>query len=133
MQNRHDDVPGDPWRLTIDREVKDLSNEMSGMKAGMDAMNKTMLNLVDAFDGAQSKQQENQKTPWANYLSAFALILVMVGMVGSGYVRDLNRLENTLEKLQTTLSDKIFELYVEVGKQDTKLAYLRAKEDNKVE
>lgn len=40
--------------------------------------------------------QDQNKTPWHNYIAGFAVLLVILAMFGNGYVRDLNRMEADL-------------------------------------
>lgn len=37
--------------------------------------------------------QEQNRTPWHNYIAGFGVLLVVLAMFGSGYVRDLSRVE----------------------------------------
>jgi len=81
------------WRVAMEGDVKDLSTEVAGIKSEVASIGKSMEHLIIAFDRSSARDLDSQKTPWANYIAAGVLVVLMVGMVGSGYVRDLERIE----------------------------------------
>lgn len=51
--------------------------------------------------------QDSLKTPWQNYIAAAGVILMLVAMFGSGYIRDLSRVETVVNAEQSAFTKHI--------------------------
>jgi hypothetical protein len=57
-------------------------------------MNDQVEQLGGHIDALREAIQVRDRTPWANYLSAIALVVVIIGMAAQGYIRDLTRIQD---------------------------------------
>ena len=90
----------DHWRRRFDKDIQSLHEKVSQLTStasSVDSSLKTVFGRMDKSEQMHSdteqRQREQSKTPWANYIATAALVLVIIGMVSSGYIRDLNRIE----------------------------------------
>lgn len=65
--------------------------------------------------------QDQNKTPWHNYIAGFAVLLVILAMFGNGYVRDLNRMENDLLDTQADYHNHSSDGHPELALREMKL------------
>jgi len=63
--------------------------------------------LYKHIDGLRDAIQQRDRTPWANYLSALALLFVVIGFGAQGYIRDLSRIERDVEVLDRNVEDHL--------------------------
>lgn len=74
----------------VENFVSTVSNDIQQQNRSIDALRK-------AF-------QEHNRTPWTNVFGGATIVLLIIGMFGSGYVRDLSRVELLQAKLLDTFT-----------------------------
>lgn len=87
------------WSSKIDADVLDLTERTAGMESSMSAMHSAIQRLTKSVEHAFELQHASSKTQWPVLLSAFALVMVIVGGFLNGYVRDLTRVEDSVDYL----------------------------------
>lgn len=100
MTDKHNKRDTDStWKNQIDSDVRDLSERMAGVETSLSSVSSGMNRLIESVNTVITKQSDSTKTPWANYIAAGSLFLVIIMMLGSGYVRDLDRVEEDVDKV----------------------------------
>ena len=89
------------WRDRIDTDVRNLSERIAGVEAGIDSLGRSFDKFSHAFENSIERQGELQKTRWPIVFGVLTLVLVVIGGFMSGYLRDLNRIENAVSKIQS--------------------------------
>jgi hypothetical protein len=86
-------------RITaLEVNVKSLVNSLHEFKDDVDAK---FGHLTVLIQSVRSDITVGSKTQWPTFIGALAVGLVIIGMVGNGYVRDQNRTENEVGILST--------------------------------
>ena len=86
-------------------------DRIARLEAGQEALQSNVVQLGKTIEGhaAQTRHaieslakqvSDGQRTPWSALASWAAVILVIVGMAGSGYVRDLDRTDAEIKRLR---------------------------------
>jgi len=76
--------------------IKGVGSTIHELKSDIDSRLEAILASVNVV---RMDLQAQGKTQWPTYIAAMAVGLVIVGMVGSGYVRDQGRTEKNVEFL----------------------------------
>lgn len=97
------DIPGnhDDWRVTIDSDVKNLGERMAGVETGMESLGRNFDRFTHAFEASDNRQAELAKTRWPVVLGVLSIITVVLSGFLSGYLRDLNRVEENVKTIQS--------------------------------
>ena len=88
--------------------MDDQNERVAALEAGHKSLHKDVENIADslarlgrdfrtAIDDVHAVISEQSKTPWALLLQAATVFLVVIGFLGSFYVRDLSKLEKQTE------------------------------------
>jgi len=89
------------WRDRIDTDVKNLSERIAGVETGIQSLSKSFDKFSHAFELSLERQTELQKTRWPVVFGVLSLALVVISGFMSGYLRDLNRIEHDVNKIQS--------------------------------
>lgn len=87
-----------------------MSERLSKVEANIDSMrdaferhaeatSRAIAKLTHHIDDLAAKNAARDRTNWTQLASLAAVVLVIIGMIGSGYVRDMNRLEAAVARL----------------------------------
>ena len=98
--------------------MEEVTERVASLEAGHNSLHKDVQNLADAvgsltrdfrdrMDVIQKQMTEHNRTPWITYASWATVFLIVVGFVGSFYVRDLGKLEKHTEKQGMALLEHI--------------------------
>ena len=93
------------WRERIDNDVRNLSNDVAGVKAEIKGLADGFNRFSKSFENVALRQQEAAKP---NYVVVFGIstigitiVLALIGGWTSGYLRDLNRVESQVEIIRS--------------------------------
>jgi hypothetical protein len=92
--------PTDEWRNQIDTDFRHMGERLVGVEAGISALSRSFDKFSHSFESTVARQQELQKTRWPLVLGVLTLVLVVISGFMSGYLRDLNRIEDDVLKIQ---------------------------------
>lgn len=97
MEEKARSVTYDARITAVEVGIKGLSDAMQNFKLDVDGKFDHLLSVITAM---RSDISTAGKAQWPTYIAALAVVLVIVGMVGSGYVRDQERTEKDVSVLQ---------------------------------
>ena len=108
MTERRSEVPGSVGafhRRISDSLIDDLSGEVRALLADQASLRARLGAIEDKVDGVSTALTRfldayaiDRRPPYQTIFAGAAIVLGIVGMFGSGYVRDLNRIEATVER-----------------------------------
>lgn len=84
----------------LDNDVRVLGERMVGVEAGVNSLGRTFDQFYATFEQTTSLQRNAQKTQWPVIFGVLALVLTIIGGFMSGYLRDLNRVENSVSAIK---------------------------------
>jgi hypothetical protein len=86
--------------------VSGLERDVAHLDDRIDAFEKTVGRRFDqlaySIENLGKSFNEGRKTPWATLAAWAGVVVMLVAILGHGYVRDLNRVEATHDQLQKT-------------------------------
>jgi hypothetical protein len=86
------------WRTHVDTELSDVGARLKGVESGLSG-------LTTAFNNFTQNIAESAKPPWGVIIAGFTVTVVIVTSIfaafTSGYIRDINRVEQTATALQS--------------------------------
>ena len=94
-------IEQEEWRERIDGDVRSLGERMAGVESGMNALGRNFDKFSHAFEASIERQQEFSKTRWPLVLGVLTLVVIVVGGLAQGYLRDLNRIEADVKSIQS--------------------------------
>ena len=94
-QDGHED-----WRMRIDEDVRGLGERMAGVETGMSSLGRSVDRLTHTFEASSERQVDLQKTRWPVVLGVLSIVTVVLSGFLSGYLRDLNRVEASVEAIR---------------------------------
>jgi hypothetical protein len=89
------------WRGRIDTDMHKFGERLVGVESGVSALGRSFDKFSHSFDATVQRQQELQKTRWPLVFGVLSLVVVVIGAFMSGYLRDLNRIEADVLKIQS--------------------------------
>ena len=97
MADEPRDYNGYDARITaLEVGVKSIGITIHDLKGDVDTK---LEHIVTIVNGVRGDLLDQGKTQWPTYFGGLAVVLVIVGMVGSGYVRDQERTEGSVQVL----------------------------------
>ena len=114
------DLEGRMARLeaTVESFVTTVRSQFDNTNEQFDA-------LHSHIDGLREGLQRHDRTPWANIIAAFALLLGVTALGAQGYIRDLSKLQESQEKL----TDIVTEHRIEVARIATALRFVERSDE----
>jgi hypothetical protein len=88
------------WRERIDADVKTLGERLVSVEVGISNLGRTLDRIYQSFENNAQNQRDMQKTQWPVIFGVLSLVLIIVGGVGSGYLRDQNRIEKDVTMIK---------------------------------
>lgn len=96
----------DPNQLDLSPRVSGLERDVAHLDDRLDGFEKTVSRRFDqlaySIENLSDTISESGRTPWGTLAGWAAVVVMLVGILGHGYVRDLNRIElehSTLQKI----------------------------------
>ena len=100
------DITGE-WRDRIDADLRaqrtdmhNLGERVAGVESGITNLGRSFDRFSRSFEDSKNLQQESQKTRWPVVFAGIGVVLVIIGGFSQGYLRDLNRVEGQVSKIQ---------------------------------
>lgn len=122
------------WRMRIDSDVRTLSERMAGVETGMSSLGTSFDRFAHTFETSELKQQELGKTRWPVVFGALTLALIVIGGFLSGYVRDLERIEHSVETIRDNrMSSNDPRQDIELKDLQAEVTSIRANEHNAID
>ena len=84
---------------------KDYDNRLSRVEAVVEGLADELGKLTKAVQTISDRTRPQ----WGNYMAAASVLLLIIGMVGSGYIRDMKRIEGNVEMLSKTSLTQSYE------------------------
>lgn len=89
---------GTEKRLTaVEVEIESVKQVISNFKLDIDTKFDSLFGVIKEL---RTEQSQLSKPHWQTYFGGMALILVVVGMIGSSYVRDQVRVEDEFHEMK---------------------------------
>lgn len=92
--------PDANWRAHVDSQLSDLakaSTSLSERFAGLESTVVSAFKRIDTLADSLSVQAAQQRPQYSTWIGFAALVLSIVGLGTSGYVRDLERIESDVD------------------------------------
>ena len=87
-------------RRLVDKPHRNLESRVSAVETGLEHIESSMADIKESIKAGfhdlrreLDQQEQDSKPKLASWAGWAAVVLVIIGMFGSGYVRDLNRIE----------------------------------------
>lgn len=96
MEDDHED-----WRTRIDGDVQSLGERMAGVETSMTSLSRNFDRFTHAFEASNDRQADLQKTRWPVVFGVLSIVTVVLSAFLSGYLRDLNRVESSVEDIRS--------------------------------
>jgi hypothetical protein len=103
------------WRGQIDGDVRNMGERLVGVEAGISALARNFDKFSHSFEATVERQNDLQKTRWPLVFGVLSLVVVVLGAFLSGYLRDLDRIENDVLKIQSnriSKNDPVQDVYI---------------------
>jgi len=108
------ETTNDDWRdhlATLDNELRsDLRQQgerLAGVEAGITNLGRSFDHFSRSYEEHARSQRESNKTQWPIVFSVLGLVVVIAGGFLSGYLRDLERVENNVVAIDTKLETRV--------------------------
>jgi len=83
--------------------VKNLPSRVSRLEASVERIESDIQSMIKAVDRMASRISEGQKAPWQTLIAGAGVLILIIGGLAQGYVRDQHRVERDL----TALTDRV--------------------------
>lgn len=78
---------------STDERVATVETQVSALHGDFSELKKQVSHLADVVTRGFARINEGSKTNWAMIFGSMSILLIIIGFIGSGYVRDINRVE----------------------------------------
>ena len=89
------------WRERIDIDMRAQGERLAGVEAGVSSLGRTFDQFYKTFEQSSTNQRELQKTQWPVIFAVLGLVMIIAGGFLSGYLRDLNRVEDSVTEIKS--------------------------------
>ncbi len=104
---------------TIQKEIYNLGSDVSRLQANVESLSNDVRSVVSAVKDLAHTQATSQKTPWSTLIGMASIFLVISGVFGGIYIREIDKMETDHNNsmvylkeslvLEMTLRDKLLE------------------------
>jgi len=96
------------WRERIDEDVRTLGADVKlmgerivGVESGISNLGRSFDRFYQSFEKSSTNQRELQRTQWPVIFGTVSILLILGGALGSGYLRDQNRIEKDVTVIKS--------------------------------